>query len=718
MAMAGAKFRLVRSFPYMLLVICNCLPHATSLSFNYNFSAPGVIAGADLKYLNDSIPSLDRIDLTNLSRSWSSGRVAHGQALHLWDDRTGKVASFTTNFTFAVKSLNVSRSQGDGMAFFLGPYPAIMPADATGGFLALFNNRGNPANTYFPPTVGVEFDTFRNVEWDPDDTVNHMGINVNNIRSKAYAQLPDGIFNGALSASVRYDAGTSTLSAMLRSDGMPELSAYTVSANVDLRAAGLPRDAAVGFSAAIGDFVEEHQILSWSFESTLIDDKTSQRSNTDVTDPKRKNIGLIAGLVSAGICILVAVAACLVLKRKGMHSKQAPDAEIPLDQDMDNEFEKGAGPRRFSYSELSRATRGFSDEEKLGEGGFGAVYRGFLHEQGLHVAIKRVSKTSSQGRREYIAEVTIIGRLRHRNLVQLVGWCHNADELLLAYELMEKGSLDAHLYNSKKMLTWSARYKIILGMGSAVLYLHQEWEQCVVHRDIKPSNVMLDSSFNAKLGDFGLARLVDHSCGGYTTMLAGTKGYMDPECAVTSRASAETDVYSFGVVLLEVACGRRPVVPELEDESRVVLVDWVRDLYGRGTLLDAADSRLDGNFDAQEMERALVVGLWCVHPDYGFRPSIRQAMSVLQLEAPLPVLPPEMPVAMYAPPHRGYRSSYTSSTGSSGTGGRSSTSDRSAESRSFATGETRRPTRTIASTTNPAPGTRTTEQVQSTHHTS
>jgi hypothetical protein len=160
--------------------------------------------------------------------------------------------------------------QGDGMAFFLGPYPASMPADATGGFLALFNNRGNPANTYFPPTVGVEFDTFRNVEWDPDDTVNHMGVNVNNIRSKAYAQLPDGIFNGALSASVRYDAGTSTLSAMLRSDSMPELSAYTVSANVDLKAAGLAQDAAVGFSAAIGDFVEEHQILSWSFESTLI----------------------------------------------------------------------------------------------------------------------------------------------------------------------------------------------------------------------------------------------------------------------------------------------------------------------------------------------------------------------------------------------------------------------------------------------------------------
>jgi serine/threonine protein kinase len=241
------------------------------------------------------------------------------------------------------------------------------------------------------------------------------------------------------------------------------------------------------------------------------------------------------------------------------------------------------------------------------------------------------------------------------------------------------------------------RYKIIVGMGSALMYLHQEWEQCVVHRDIKPSNVMLDSSFNAKLGDFGLARLVDHSRGGYTTMIAGTKGYMDPESVVTGRASAETDVYSFGVVLLEVACGRRPVIPELQDENRVVLVDWVRDLYRTGTLLDAADARLDGDFDAQEMERALVVGLWCVHSDYNFRPSIRQAMGVLQFEAPPPDLPP---VTMYAPPRGGYGSSYTSSTvGTSSTGGRSSTSDQTTNNRSFATADATSSTGPIASTT-------------------
>lgn len=242
-----------------------------------------------------------------------------------------------------------------------------------------------------------------------------------------------------------------------------------------------------------------------------------------------------------------------------------------------------------------------------------------------------------------------------------------------------------------------------------------------MHRDIKPSNVMLDASFNARLGDFGLARLVDHCRGAYTTTLAGTRGYMDPQCVVTSRASAETDVYSFGVVLLEVACGRRPVVPQLEEE-RVMLVRWVWELYGRGTLLvDAADARLDGDMDAHEMERALVVGLWCVHPDYGFRPSIRQAMGVLQFEAPLPDLPPEMPVATYArAPHR---SNYTSSsTGGfcSSTCGRSIASDLTMESRRpCANADTRSATRLIASTTNQtSEGTRATEHDESTDYSS
>uniref|UniRef100_A0ACD5ZY61 Uncharacterized protein n=1 Tax=Avena sativa TaxID=4498 RepID=A0ACD5ZY61_AVESA len=228
-----------------------------------------------------------------------------------------------------------------------------------------------------------------------------------------------------------------------------------------------------------------------------------------------------------------------------------------------DELEQGTGPRRFTYNELAVATDGFSSRNKLGEGGFGSVYQGFLNKTNLHIAVKKVSKSSRQGWKEFVSEVKIISRLRHRNLVQLLGWFYGGkdDDLLLVYELMPNGSLDAHLYKPDHLLPWTVRYEVALGLGSGLLYLHQEMDQCVVHRDIKPSNIMLDGSFNAKLGDFGLARFVCDGRGSLTTDAAGTLGYMDPKCVFSGTASMESDVYSFGVVLLEIACCRRPAVP-------------------------------------------------------------------------------------------------------------------------------------------------------------
>jgi serine/threonine protein kinase len=171
---------------------------------------------------------------------------------------------------------------------------------------------------------------------------------------------------------------------------------------------------------------------------------------------------------------------------------------------------------------------------------------------------------------------------------------------------------------------------------------------------------MLDASFSAKLGDFGLARLVEHDRVSLTTVLAGTMGYMDPECMTTGRTNTESDVYSFGVVLLEIASGRRPVVVAQHEEDAIHLAQWVQDSYARGMILDAADARLRGEFDAREMERVLIVGLWCAQLNFKLRPSIRQAVNVLRFEAPLPSLPAMMPVATYMPPV-GIRSSTTSS---------------------------------------------------------
>ncbi|CAM0948990.1 unnamed protein product [Alopecurus aequalis] len=315
-----------------------------------------------------------------------------------------------------------------------------------------------------------------------------------------------------------------------------------------------------------------------------------------------------------------------------------------------DELEQEIAPRRFTYSELAAATDGFSSENKLGEGGFGSVYRGFFRDTNLHIAVKKVSKNSRQGWKEFVSEVRIISRLRHRNLVRLVGWFYggDGDNLLLVYELMSNGSLDTHLYKPDHLLPWTVRYEVALGLGSALMYLHQETEQCVVHRDVKPSNIMLDVSFNAKLGDFGLARFVCDGRGSLTTGAAGTLGYMDPKCMLSGTAGKESDVYSFGVVLLEITCCRRPAVARDDDEGAIIhLLQWVWEAYGGGAILEAADARLDGKFEEQEMERVMVVGLWCGHPDPGMRPSIRQAVSVLRLEAPLPSLPAKMPF----PPH-------------------------------------------------------------------
>uniref|UniRef100_A0A0D3HWK9 Protein kinase domain-containing protein n=1 Tax=Oryza barthii TaxID=65489 RepID=A0A0D3HWK9_9ORYZ len=372
------------------------------------------------------------------------------------------------------------------------------------------------------------------------------------------------------------------------------------------------------------------------------------------------------------------------LKRAGEARELEMDEGDFFDDEADD-FEKGTGPKRFHYGELAIATDDFSDEHKLGEGGFGSVYRGFLKELNLDVAIKRVSKSSKQGRKEYASEVRIISRLRHRNLVQLIGWCHGGGELLLVYELMPNASLDTHLYSANAgVLPWPLRHEIVLGIGSALLYLHEEWEQCVVHRDIKPSNIMLDAAFNAKLGDFGLARLVDHGRGSHTTVLAGTMGYMDPECMITGRANAESDVYSFGVVLLEIACGRRPIMADHQsevDEDRIHIAQWVWDLYGNGRILDATDRRLNGEFDGGEMEAVMVVGLWCAHPDRSLRPTIRQAVGVLRGEAPPPSLPARMPVATFLPPVDAFN--HTSS--SVATGSSSASTDTTRSSRTTET---------------------------------
>lgn len=221
---------------------------------------------------------------------------------------------------------------------------------------------------------------------------------------------------------------------------------------------------------------------------------------------------------------------------------------------------------------------------------------------------------------------------------------------------MRRGSLEDHLFKAGSLLTWEKRYNIALGLASTVHYLHKECNQYMIHRDIKSSNIMLDESFKAELGDFGTAWLVDHAGGLEATELIGTLGYMAPEYRWMGEANMESDVYSFGVVLLEIVCGRRVVDLNLREQG-LSLVQWVWKRYGswslagRGDLswrwrdkfLKVVDRRHSRNFDKKQAEALFIVGLWCANPIAESRPSIEEAMDVLNFKKEPPKLPTQMP---------------------------------------------------------------------------
>ncbi|KAJ0545481.1 putative protein kinase RLK-Pelle-L-LEC family [Helianthus annuus] len=549
----------------MSILICFFLalvPYATSITFNFTDITPK--DSSDIIFEGDAVYApQDGIQVTHQrdrdrGSFWLAGQARYIRPLHLWDNDSTDLASFSTTFSFVIDS-NMNFSYGDGLTFFLAEENSVI---YSGGAMGLPFDV--PANISRHRFVAVEFDTFCNYYWDPKDP--------------------------------------------------PE-------SNVCIR----------DHVASTGDLFQKNNVRSWMFDSTEIKvDQSKEQTKT----------GLMVGLIAGTLVIVIVLAIVVWWRKKNNGAKVvklgSSGNELGSVVEMNNKFEMEATmPRRFSYGELAQSTADFAETQMLGAGGFGGVYKGFLKDSSRYVAVKRVSKTSNQGIKEYATEVKIISRLRHRNLVQLIGWCHDKGELLVVYEFLENGSLDLHLFKGKSSLTWNTRYKIAHGLASALLYLHEEWEQCVLHRDIKSSNVMLDTNFNAKLGDFGLAKLVDHENGAETTMVAGTIGYMAPEYVMTGKASKESDVFSFGVVALEIACGGKPIDSQAE-ERKTKLVEWVWDLYGSGSLLEAADPCLGSNFAEEEMTCLMIVGLWCAHPDSKLRPSMKQAIQVLNFEASLP----------------------------------------------------------------------------------
>ncbi|KAK9936658.1 hypothetical protein M0R45_013487 [Rubus argutus] len=285
----------------------------------------------------------------------------------------------------------------------------------------------------------------------------------------------------------------------------------------------------------------------------------------------------------------------------------------------------------FTFNQIRAATNNFDPTNKIGEGGFGSVYKGILLD-GTIIAVKQLSSKSKQGNREFLNEIGMISCLQHPNLVRLYGCCIEANQLLLVYEYMENNSLAHALFGPEDgplKLDWRTRQKICLGIAKGLAYLHEESVVKVVHRDIKTTNVLLDQDLNAKISDFGLAKLDEEENTHISTRIAGTIGYMAPEYALWGCLTYKADVYSFGVVALETVAGKNNMNYR-PNENIQCLIDWALVLQQKGNLLELVDPRLMSNFNKKEAIRMIKVALLCANPTPTLRPTMSAVVSMLE----------------------------------------------------------------------------------------
>ncbi|KAK8951748.1 putative leucine-rich repeat receptor-like serine/threonine-protein kinase [Platanthera zijinensis] len=284
----------------------------------------------------------------------------------------------------------------------------------------------------------------------------------------------------------------------------------------------------------------------------------------------------------------------------------------------------------FSYNELKSSTTNFHPTNKIGQGGFGSVYKGILRD-GTLAAIKSLSTESKQGVHEFLTEIEMISNIRHPNLVELIGCCVEGSKRFLVYEYLENNSLASVLLSSNKKqdaLDWPKRAAICLGIADGLAFLHEEVKPCIVHRDIKASNVLLDKDLLPRIGDFGLAKLFPDTITHISTRVAGTLGYLAPEYALLGNLTKKADVYSFGVLILEIISGRgnsRSIFgPEMKD-----LLDWTWQLWSEDRLLDIVDPELV-EYSKHDVLRFIKVALCCTQQTSNHRPNMKKAAAMLR----------------------------------------------------------------------------------------
>ncbi|PIN11755.1 Serine/threonine protein kinase [Handroanthus impetiginosus] len=280
----------------------------------------------------------------------------------------------------------------------------------------------------------------------------------------------------------------------------------------------------------------------------------------------------------------------------------------------------------FGYTQLRAATDDFSVVNKLGEGGFGSVYKGTL-EDGRIIAVKQLNVASHQGKSQFVAEIATISCVQHRNLVKLYGCCIEGDKRLLVYEYLENKSLDKALFGKSLYLDWPTRFEICLGVARGLAYLHEESRPRIVHRDVKASNIVLDCELKPKISDFGLARLYDDKKTHISTRVAGTIGYLAPEYATMGHLSEKVDVFGFGVVTLEIISGRANADSSLEND-KMYLLEWAWHCHEQKQEMELVDKDLS-EFNEDEVRRLIGVALLCSQTSPSARPSMSRVVAML-----------------------------------------------------------------------------------------
>ncbi|KAI8019155.1 putative L-type lectin-domain containing receptor kinase S.5 [Camellia lanceoleosa] len=447
--------------------------------------APALIGPNALQITPDTASNL--IPFTN-----QSGRVLLKQPFKLWkgpnnnSSSSDRVASFNSSFLINIYRIN-NTPAGEGLAFVLVP-DTNLPNNSSGQYLGLTNSTtdGLASNRL----IAVEFDTFKQ-DYDPDD--NHVGLNINSVESKKAESLKQsGIQLSPTGAKfynvwVEYDGVKKTIQVYIieqpEKDGAtpPRPDSRGVEEALHLSRV-LDQNSYFGFSASTGNTIELNCVLRWNLTVEYFSDDNG---------PLIK-ILLGVGLPVVAVAVAAAVAVAYYCRRK---KRSMPINILGALKSLPGT------PREFEFKDLKKATNNFDEKNKLGQGGYGVVYKGLLQNEDLEVAVKRFSRGDLKDQDDFLAELMIINRLRHKHLVRLLGWCHKNGKLLLVYDYMPNGSLDKHLFSdsNSKPLRWNLRYNIISGVASAVHYLHNEYDQRVVHRDLKASNIMLDSNFNARL---------------------------------------------------------------------------------------------------------------------------------------------------------------------------------------------------------------------------